>query len=118
MKQSNINRVHLTKVSLATSGTYRCEVTSKNSPGFDAKVREAKMVVLGKDRSKQLEAMARRLRLSRRLLPPLASSSYLARRMNLSMRQFFRLFAESAGCWCKAGCRITQTNCCPTYYTS
>ena len=48
MRQSNIHRVLLDKVSLATSGTYRCEVTSKNPPRFDAKVREGKMVVLSK----------------------------------------------------------------------
>ena len=54
MRQSNIHRVLLDKVSLATSGTYRCEVTSKNPPRFDAKVREGKMVVLSKSVSQSV----------------------------------------------------------------
>ena len=37
----------LRRVSLETSGVYRCEVTSKNSPGFDSQFEEGKMVVLG-----------------------------------------------------------------------
>ena len=48
MKHSNIQLVTLRKVSLNTSGTYRCEVTARNSPGFDAKFQNGKMVVLGK----------------------------------------------------------------------
>ena len=56
MRRSNMNHVLLDRVSLATSGTYRCEVTSKNPPRFDAKVREAKMVVLSKSASRAVFA--------------------------------------------------------------
>ena len=48
MRGSNISRVLLRKVTLATAGTYRCEVTSKKDKGgFDVQIRQAKMVVLG-----------------------------------------------------------------------
>ena len=47
-RQSNVRKVTLRKVSLLTSGVYRCEVTSKLSPaGIDSEVREDRMVVLG-----------------------------------------------------------------------
>ena len=43
-----MRKVTLRKVSLLTSGVYRCEVTSKLSPaGIDSEVREDRMVVLG-----------------------------------------------------------------------
>ena len=47
MRHSNVRQVALRRVSLETSGNYRCEVTSKNSPGFDSQFEEGKMVVLG-----------------------------------------------------------------------
>ena len=47
MRQSNVNRVLLRRVSLDTTGVFRCEVTSKKSPGFDAKFQEARLDVLG-----------------------------------------------------------------------
>jgi len=46
-RQSNVHHVTLKKVSLSSSGVYRCEVTSKLSPaGIDSEVREDRMVVL------------------------------------------------------------------------
>lgn len=46
MRHSNIRRVLLKRVSLNTTGTYRCEVTAKSNPGFDSKNLQANMVVL------------------------------------------------------------------------
>jgi hypothetical protein len=43
-----VRQVALRRVSLETSGSYRCEVTSKHSPGFNSQFEEGKMVVLGK----------------------------------------------------------------------
>jgi hypothetical protein len=51
MRHSNVRQVALRRVSLETSGKYRCEVTSKNSPGFDSQFEEEKMIVLGKSLS-------------------------------------------------------------------
>ena len=48
MRHSNVRQVALRRVSLETSGSYRCEVTSKHSPGFNSQFEEGKMVVLGK----------------------------------------------------------------------
>ena len=43
-----MRQVTLRKVSLLTSGVYRCEVTSKLSPaGIDSEVKEDRLVVLG-----------------------------------------------------------------------
>ena len=47
-RHSNVRQVTLRKVSLLTSGVYRCEVTSKLSPaGIDSEVKEDRLVVLG-----------------------------------------------------------------------
>ena len=47
-RQSNVRKVTLKRVSLASTGIYRCEVTSKLKPaGIDSEVREDRMVVLG-----------------------------------------------------------------------
>ena len=43
-----MRKVTLKRVSLASTGIYRCEVTSKLKPaGIDSEVREDRMVVLG-----------------------------------------------------------------------
>ena len=48
MRHSNVNRVMLRRVSLDTTGVFRCEVTSRKAlGGFDAKFREARLDVLG-----------------------------------------------------------------------
>lgn len=48
LHRSNVRQVTLRKVTLLTSGMYRCEVTSKLSPaGINSEFREDRMVVLG-----------------------------------------------------------------------
>ena len=45
-----MRQVTLKRVTLVTSGIYRCEVTSKLSPaGIDSEVKEDRLTVLGKN---------------------------------------------------------------------
>ena len=52
MPRSSRRRVVLRKVNLKTSGTFRCEVTTRstarNSKRFDSPTKEGKLVVVGK----------------------------------------------------------------------
>ncbi len=48
MKHSNVNRVLLQKVSLNTSGNFKCEVTSKKLHGFGTKLKQGRLEVVGK----------------------------------------------------------------------
>ena len=54
MKHSNHKQVLLKRVGLATSGKYRCEVTTRNTkrPGFDSQYDDGSLTVLGKIRFK------------------------------------------------------------------
>lgn len=46
LRQSNLTQVMLRKVSISSTGLYRCEVTAKNSPRFESQFAEDRMFVL------------------------------------------------------------------------
>ena len=52
MHRSSVSKVVLRKVNLKTSGTFRCEVTTRsdarNTKRFDSETREERLVVVGK----------------------------------------------------------------------
>ena len=59
MRHSNHKQVLLKRVGLNTSGTYRCEVTTKNlrKPGFDSQYDDGSLTVLGKTSLKLIEGL-------------------------------------------------------------
>ena len=90
-----MRKVTLRKVSLLTSGVYRCEVTSKLSPaGIDSEVKEDRLVVLGEFST----LIYSRLRLHIRCLLGLQFEiSHLNVKVHLKIRQSSIYYAGSLG---------------------